>query len=434
MYSPILLSLVLIFSHVSSYSLIEAPKPLYNVTRAISRRPTFTEYSRQREELITRQQARGLGHDLQLSEAELQANDVIMSYKTDELNEGFENPFLFVPSRNMFMMLDKIRESKLFKVLQKMPKGGILHAHDTALCSTEFVVSLTARDNLWQCGELGGDLPQFLFSATIPATVGGCTWERVSSIRMRMGDSNYDREVRKLFTMYTGDPTHRFEDINFAWSRFMNIFGALDKIVTYAPVWKDYYYQALKEMYDDGVLYLEFRGTLPPVYNLDGSVLTPVEIVQTYVDTLAQFKTDYPDFIGSKFVYAPVRAVDDQIFNSYLDTMLQLHERFPDFVVGFDLVGQEDKGRPLTEFIERLLNFPDTIKFFFHAGETNWNGLSTDENMIDAILLGTTRIGHGYALVKNPSLLELIREKDICIEVNPVSNQVRLNYICLSSL
>jgi adenosine deaminase CECR1 len=196
--------------------------------------------------------------------------------------------------------------------------------------------------------------------------------------------------------------------------------------VTYAPVWKDYYYQALKEMYEDGVLYLEFRGTLPPVYNLDGSVLTPVEIVQSYVDVLSQFKTDYPDFIGSKFIYAPVRAVDDQIFNTYLDTMLQLHERFPDFVAGFDLVGQEDKGRPLTDFIERLLAFPETIKFFFHAGETNWNGLTTDENMIDAILLGTTRIGHGYALVKNPSLLELIREKDICIEVNPVSNQVRM--------
>jgi adenosine deaminase CECR1 len=43
--------------------------------------------------------------------------------------------------------------------------------------------------------------------------------------------------------------------------------------------------------------------------------------------------------------------------------------------------------------------------------------------------LGTLRIGHGFALVKNPSLLELIRQKNICIEVNPVSNQVTKSWL-----
>lgn len=43
---------------------------------------------------------------------------------------------------------------------------------------------------------------------------------------------------------------------------------------------------------------------------------------------------------------------------------------------------------------------------------------------IDAILLGTKRIGHGYAVTKNPVVLQEIKRRDICIEVNPVSNQV----------
>lgn len=38
--------------------------------------------------------------------------------------------------------------------------------------------------------------------------------------------------------------------------------------------------------------------------------------------------------------------------------------------------------------------------------------------------MGTKRIGHGYALVKHPKLLELVKERDIAIEVNPISNQV----------
>lgn len=43
---------------------------------------------------------------------------------------------------------------------------------------------------------------------------------------------------------------------------------------------------------------------------------------------------------------------------------------------------------------------------------------------IDAVLLGTRRIGHGYALTKHPKVMDLIKSNDIAVEVNPVSNQV----------
>jgi adenosine deaminase CECR1 len=68
---------------------------------------------------------------------------------------------------------------------------------------------------------------------------------------------------------------------------------------------------------------------------------------------------------------------------------------YPNVVIGFDLVGQEDKGRPLKEFAEKLLTLGKETHFFFHAGETNWNGQETDQNLFDAIVLNTKRIGHG---------------------------------------
>lgn len=43
---------------------------------------------------------------------------------------------------------------------------------------------------------------------------------------------------------------------------------------------------------------------------------------------------------------------------------------------------------------------------------------------MDAVLLGSKRIGHGYSLLKHPKILELVKAKDIAIEVNPISNQV----------
>lgn len=102
---------------------------------------------------------------------------------------------------------------------------------------------------------------------------------------------------------------------------------------------------------------------------------------------------DHPDFIGVKLIYAPKRFVEN--VDKYVNTMTELSELYPDYVIGFDLVGQEDKGSPLIKFADTLNNVNPDIQFFFHAGETNWNGELTDLNIIDAVLLRTKRIGHG---------------------------------------
>ena len=71
-----------------------------------------------------------------------------------------------------------------------------------------------------------------------------------------------------------------------------------------------------------------------------------------------------------------------------------LKAALPKFVIGFDLVGQEDLGRPLVDFADLLLDHK--IPYFFHAGETNWQGQPTDTNLADAILLLAKRIGKNY--------------------------------------
>ena len=69
---------------------------------------------------------------------------------------------------------------------------------------------------------------------------------------------------------------------------------------------------------------------------------------------------------------------------------------------GYDLVGPEDSGLPLIDYLEPLLRFEQMqkeagveIPFIFHAGETLGDGSDADNNLYDAILLGTKRIGHG---------------------------------------
>ncbi len=98
---------------------------------------------------------------------------------------------------------------------------------------------------------------------------------------------------------------------------------------------------------------------------------------------------------------------------------------------GFDLVGEESKGRPLKDFVQEFLDFKKDCKganvdipFLFHCGETLDIGMDTDGNLLDALLLGSKRIGHGFALPRHPYIMEQMRKHNICVEVCPISNEI----------
>lgn len=131
-----------------------------------------------------------------------------------------------------------------------------------------------------------------------------------------------------------------------------------------------------------------------------------------------------PSFIGAKLILSRSRRSDPTTVDEYLKEAVTLKNQRPDFMCGFDLVGQEDLGRPLKDFMPKLLSLPNSIEYFSHAGETNWYGTTTDENLFDAVILRSKRIGHGFALNKHPLIANLVKQLDICIEVNPISNQV----------
>ncbi|KAH8259368.1 hypothetical protein KR026_003103 [Drosophila bipectinata] len=393
-----------------------------SVSRSL-RKITPNAYSRLRKIINKVEQMQTMGHTLRLNDKERQANKVIMAIKTEEINQGKLDPTKFTPGQHIFETLTAIRKSPIFQIIKKMPKGGVLHAHDTALCSTEFLISLTYRENLWICTAEKDKAIAFRFSVEKPTMkpMDQCQWEPMCEFRERMGDKEVKRYLKRRFSMY---PFSKFMSNNQAWAHFMGIFILLDGLLCHAPIWGDYYYNALKEFSEDGVQYLELRSLLPPLYCMGEKMLTIRDTVAIYKSELERFMSDHPDFIGSKLIYAPLRGVEPKVVEEYVKTATELNKEFPDFMVGFDLVGQEELGRPLIDFVDSLLKMPEQIKFFFHAGETNWFGSAIDENLTDAIMLGTKRIGHGYAITKHPLSMRMARFLDIAIEVCPVSNQV----------
>ena len=72
-------------------------------------------------------------------------------------------------------------------------------------------------------------------------------------------------------------------------------------------------------------------------------------------------------------IYAPLRNVAPEAVGTYFKNADLLVKQLPEFIIGFDLVGQEDLGKPLVDFLNQILvgkeKYPD-LKIFFHAGKT----------------------------------------------------------------
>lgn len=249
----------------------------------------LSQYHRQRNDLLTTEIDSIFGSDIILTEKEHVANKIVMQAKEHELKIGAQKPHLFNPSQHIFEVLKVVNQSKLFQIIRKMPKGGLLHAHDSAVCSVDYLVSLTYWPHLWQrMSRNNSEIKEFRFSRKNPQNLlydsfddingdlydnieyynnedkSNDVWRLVSDVRKEMGASKYDQMVRKTLTLLDNDvdPRLQFRNSNEAWRRFNEIFIKVIPLLSYAPGRKQFYQQIFKEMLDDNVQYLEFRSSL----------------------------------------------------------------------------------------------------------------------------------------------------------------------------
>lgn len=379
------------------------------------------KYHEKRKQLVELELRMALGGNSTLNDKENIVNNCLMQHKFNELDYGFDNPDHYNLSHHFFNYRKQIQKSKVYKIIQSMPKGAVLHVHDMAIIGPDYFVNLTYMDHLYVCF---GKPIKFWFSYTVPNTTCDGDWKLMKDVRKAAANvTQFDADLRKHFTLVCDNPDVVYPSIKETWDTFMGYFTSVFGLLSFRPNWEQYFYDALKLFRADNIMYVEVRSILPNLYELDGTVYDKIITAKAYRKAINKFLKDYPDFLGAKLIFAPSRKVDAKVLDSYIQTARHIKRDMPDLYAGFDLVGQEDLGNPLIEFVPQLLQAKD-LNFFFHAGETNWFGTLTDENLVDAVLLGAKRIGHGYALAKHPALMREVIKKDIGIEVNVLSNAV----------
>ena len=118
------------------------------------------------------------------------------------------------------------------------------------------------------------------------------------------------------------------------------------------------------------------------------------------------------------------------ILSSYIQNKPEISQIYPNRIVGTDLYGEEDLHHTDSPYEKILIYLREyaiannvSWNYYFHAGE-NHNYIEKHSNLLLSILLDSKRIGHGLRIIGSPTIMELVKGKDICIECCPISNQV----------
>ncbi|KIO32496.1 hypothetical protein M407DRAFT_213600 [Tulasnella calospora MUT 4182] len=397
------------------------------------------------------QKADGIIRKIRATEAES-----VWSKETERI------PHIF-PGMEFLTAKETIQSTELFKWVRKLPKGALLHAHMDATCDAEFLLRTASEEPQMHVRAsvqinretVGSTMPEFQAmpidfqaspyrSVTNPDYEGGA-WITINSARDNFspelgGAEGFDDWVLAAMRIDPEEAYVKYNTSKKIWTKFGSTFVVARGLLEFEPVLRKYVRQFLLTSIEDGISYVEMRTNFfnKTVIRSDGSDnFSSAERVRLIGEVIEEVRGEMnsqgrgDEFVGAKIINITIRFISSEELEWYLDDCFSLKQQFPDLIAGFDLVGQEDTGVPLLEYLPKLLEFQNrcqeaglSIPFIFHAGETLGDGDRVDNNLYDAILLGTRRIGHGFSLVKHPHLMKLCRERKIAIEVCPISNEI----------
>ncbi|KAI0700006.1 Metallo-dependent hydrolase [Cytidiella melzeri] len=430
------------------------------------------DYLARRKQLIVedRKQRLDAGPTEALSDTEQKADRVVRAIRALEAlnvwgpdsNVNVDDDTHLFPGMAFLTARDTIVKTQLFKIMSKLPKGALLHAHLDATVNIQVLLRLALRHpalHVRTTGVLSASTvsslrPEFRafckpeWSTTTSLTSSSYSpedWVPLQVARQNFDESlegpeGFDKWITSAITISPAEAYRTHNTTAKIWEKFTSTFRTAGPLIHYLPVWRDYVREFFLSSLDDGIAYLEVRINFlfRNIFSEDGkenvshrTMLLEYDRILNEVKQEMRQQGREDEFFGSKIIYTTIRFISPEELEWYLDDCIALKQEFPHLIAGFDLVGHEDSLRPLIDYIEPLTKFVSRqqqlgieIPFIFHAGETLGDGTAADMNLYDAILLGTKRIGHGFSLIKHPRLIEICKEKQIAVEVCPISNEI----------
>ena len=386
------------------------------------------DYQQARQTYVQRDSALAFDADVVLSASEEEVNQKLLALQRQMMKQ-YQRQHFFPPSHYFYRSKRLIEQTQLFRILRKMPKGGVLHLHPGAAGNLRWVVEKALETPncyvYWQEGRRSFVKGQIDFFKPEMVPKGFYSVWSLNKTVPHFADSLYD-----LLTFDAGMNRPGID----VWREFEACFQRIGRFVRYQPIFRDFFQAAFATLAEDGIQHVELRTFLgvglhdlnqrPGYYTSDTLVRYLQEAVQAT-------QKKYPDFTA-KLIYTNHRFQSRKVIDRDVEKAFRMRRRYPEWVVGYDLVAEEDRGRSTRYYLDTWLKLDSLeqvygvdLPLFLHDGESDRIAV---DNLYDAVTLGSRRIGHGFNLFLFPSLQAAVKAHNTNVEVNPLSNQI-LGYV-----
>ena len=371
--------------------------------------PAFEQYKIKRDALLKEANDLKFG-DLNFSSDDLAANEIFEHIRKQTRQK--------IPTKFHFQAVKyrkDIESSQLYEIFQKMPKGSLQHIHIGFYLPSKWYIEHTIQPNVYV--DSAGKIAIF----EEPPADG---WKSILKMREEANDKqDFDKRLEDLFHMTV-------EEMNGenVWQPFQFKIANRLTISNRKGFWRKYILDCYLYAIEEGFNNLQVRTYAPstkeePIAAID-------EDIDLYRDCLEEARKKNPNFtIG--IIFVGLRFWQLNSIDKFLEVAQELKKRHSDIVIGYDFVAEE-KLRPALDLASLFLKYEKKgqeekidLPPIFHAGESLE---AENTNLYDICLLKSRRIGHAINLFKHPYLYSKVKEQNICVEVNPMSNQI-LQYV-----
>jgi adenosine deaminase CECR1 len=314
--------------------------------------------------------------------------------------------------------MEVISNSKLYQTLKNMPKGGHLHLHLTAAAGVDFLIELT-KDDVVYYNMKKNKLMVF------PNGEPDEGYTQCNMVRSNWSSEGTFESYLKNKILLTAEDI-KSKHSSTIWGIFQYKFDLTFELYNYYRFFEKILAHVLTYSMDEKWFIVELRHIFGCVFDdkkIDLNFTDEMAIFGRWLDTAHEREPIFE----LKIISCGLKIFGDAQIKSQLTYCIAGLKKTK-LIAGFDLVWEEDITPPLKSY-RRLIRTAQEkqdkgdppLNVFLHAGESCSR---FNENLYDALMIGTKRIGHGFAILNHPYLTDQVKEKDICLEVCPVSNLI----------
>lgn len=286
------------------------------------------------------------------------------------------------PGMMFALARDTMEKTKSWRIIKKMPKGTLLHAHQDAMIDVDWLIDqvlgtegivMLAEESL--CGSMARAQGEVGFRYSKgPVANGALVWteeyEAFHPVSMKEaaasfpngGTQGFKTWLKGRCTITAEESIKHHHGIDAVWRKFHSCFSPLNSMEYYEPILRASTQRLLRQLVDDGLRWADFRLTFAVDFRLEGCEEVskgPDDLVRVFSEELKRFKAtkEGRDFWGYRFIWTSLRSWGKKRIVDHMKQCILLKKAYPELIAGYDVVGQEDMGRSLADLTPELFWF-----------------------------------------------------------------------------